>query len=160
MKELFLVRHAKSSWDDPSLSDFDRPLNDRGLYDAPLIANELKKRNIEPDCIISSPANRAKTTAKIIAKTLGVKDIDFKDSIYESSDFNLMMIIKELDDSIKSAMLVGHNPALTMLVNKLSSFTLDNLKTCGVVSLKLDSWQDLTPYQAKLNFYIYPKMFK
>jgi len=160
MKELFLVRHAKSSWDDPSLSDFDRPLNDRGLYDAPLIANELKKRSVKPDLLISSPANRAKTTAKIIAKTLGVKDIDFKDSIYESSDFNLMMIIKELDDNIKSAMIVGHNPALTMLVNKISSFSLDNLKTCGVVALTLDSWQDLSPYQAGLNFYIYPKMFR
>ncbi|RUM66095.1 MAG: histidine phosphatase family protein [Sulfurospirillum sp.] len=160
MRELFLVRHAKSSWDDPSLSDFDRPLNDRGLNDAKLIAKELKNRLVKPQIILSSPANRAKSTAIIVAQTLGVENIEFKESIYESSDFNLMMIIKELDESIKSAMIVGHNPALTMLVNKISSFSLDNLKTCGVVALTLDSWQDLSPYQAGLNFYIYPKMFR
>jgi len=160
MRELFLVRHAKSSWDDPTLSDFDRPLNKRGLNDASLIADELKNRWVKPQIILSSEAIRAKTTARIIAQALGVEHIEFKESIYESSDFNLMMIIKELDNSLKSAMIVGHNPALTMVVNKISSFSLDNLKTCGVVALKLDSWHDLPPYKADLDFYIYPKMFR
>jgi phosphohistidine phosphatase len=162
MKKLYLIRHAKSSWDDLSLSDFQRVLNKRGEGDAPLMAKALNDEGIKPELIISSPAIRAKTTAKIIANGIGYeKDIAFKDSIYESSDFNLMMVIKELDDALESVMIVGHNPALTDVINKISDFSLHNLPTCGMVALELENgWADLTPYKAKKIFYMYPKMFK
>jgi phosphohistidine phosphatase len=162
MKRLYLVRHAKSSWDDFGISDFDRGLNKRGEGDAPLMAKVLKKEGIIPSLIISSPANRAITTAKIIAEGLGYKkDIVIKDSIYESSDFNLMMIIKELDEDLESVMIVGHNPAMNDVINKISDLSIHNLPTCGVVALELSNgWSDLTPYRAKNIFYKYPKMFK
>ena len=161
MKKLYLIRHAKSSWDNP-VADFDRDLNKRGEFDAPLIGKELKKREINPDLIISSPALRAKKTALILAKEIGYNpsQILFKDSIYESSLYNLLMIIKELDISLESVMIVGHNPSMTELINKISKFSISNLPTCGVVALELDSWSEIEPYSAKEIFYIYPKMFK
>jgi phosphohistidine phosphatase len=162
MKKLYLVRHAKSSWDDLSVSDFDRGLNQRGENDAPLMADVLKKEGVDPSLIISSPANRAITTAKILAEGLGYKkDIDIKESIYESSDFNLMMIIKELDEKLDSVMIVGHNPAMNDVINKISDLSIHNLPTCSVVALELlEGWSSLDPYKAKNIFYKYPKMFK
>jgi phosphohistidine phosphatase len=157
------MRHAKSSWDDRSISDFERALNDRGKKDAPLIAKELKSRGVLPKVLISSPAKRAKLTSNIIADGIDYKseDIIYQDTLYESSEFNLIMSIKELDDSLDSVMIVGHNPSLTSVINKISSLNLLNLPTSGVVALAIkDSWASIVPYSAKEIFYIYPKMFK
>jgi phosphohistidine phosphatase len=160
MKRLYLVRHAKSSWDDPSLSDFDRPLNDRGNKDAPMIGEKLKEMDVRVDKIISSPANRAKTTAKILSDSLNA-DVEFVESIYESSDFNLLSLIRGLDEGLNSVMVVGHNPSMTSVINKIGDFTLLNLPTCGVVGLEIDGgWSKIEPYSAKKFLYIYPKMFK
>ena len=156
------MRHAKSSWDDFFLSDFDRPLNERGKIAAPLMAKILKEKSLMPDLFLSSPANRAKTTAKIIADGIGfgAENIHYHDSIYESSEFNLLMLIKGLDETVKHCMLVGHNPALTSIINKLSDLTLPNLPTAGVVSIQFDaSWADITPYSGKALFYEYPKKY-
>ncbi|WP_457598784.1 SixA phosphatase family protein, partial [Hydrogenimonas sp.] len=121
MKELFLFRHAKSSWDDPSLSDFDRPLNERGRRDAPLMGEHLKAMGIHLDLIVASPAKRAKKTAKIIAEKLGydIEKIIWQENIYEASPQTLLYIVCQLPEKAKRVMLVGHNPSLTLLANQL-----------------------------------------
>ncbi len=163
MKTLTLMRHAKSSWDDFSLSDFQRPLNARGEYAAPLMGEVLKRRGFLPKRLLSSPANRAKSTALIVADIIGfaTEDIAFIDSIYESSEFNLLTLIKSLDEDDSDIMIIGHNPALTAIINKLSHFALPNLPTAGVVSLSFKSaWADIKPYEGELLFYEYPKKYE
>jgi len=154
------MRHAKSSWDDFSISDFDRPLNKRGKLAAPLMGEVLKKKNVLPQLILSSPANRAQSTAKIIADTIGYssENIIYHDSMYESSELNLFMILRAIDPTVDSCMLVGHNPSLTTVINQLSDFRLDNLPTAAVVAFTFDgSWQDLAPNACEMLFYEYPK---
>ncbi len=157
------MRHAKSSWDDFSISDFDRPLNQRGLKAAPLMGKILQEKAFLPEIILSSSANRAKTTAEIVADSInyGADKIVYVDSIYESSEFNLLMLIKSLESDLKDVMIIGHNPALTAIINKLSSFTLHNLPTAGIVSLGfLTAWDEIKPYQGELLFYEYPKKYR
>jgi len=157
------MRHAKSSWDDFSLSDFDRPLNERGEKAAPLMGEILRQKDFLPQGIFSSPANRAKTTASIVAESIGygAKNVRFIESIYESSEFNLLALIKSLDETLSDIMIVGHNPAFTSVINRLSDFNLVNLPTAGIVSLSFDSaWADITPYAGELRFYEYPKKYK
>ncbi len=163
MKTLYIMRHAKSSWDDFSMSDFDRPLNNRGEHDAPLMANVLKQRHVLPDLILSSPANRAKTTATIIADAIGYgsENIHYQDSIYESSEMNIMMLVNALDESLQSCLLVGHNPALGGVINALSTFSLPNLPTAGIVALRFaGAWADVAPMCGEFLFYEYPKKQK
>ncbi len=161
MKKLYLVRHAKSAWDEPSLSDFERPLNRRGEGDAPLVATALARRGVKPDLMLSSPAVRTTQTAEILAAGIGYrKPIQFVSSLYESSDYNLMMIIRTLDPAHDSVMIIAHNPVLTMVINRISSFWIDNLPTCGVVGLSLESWDELSAYQAPCELYLTPKMLK
>jgi len=154
------MRHAKSSWDDFSISDFDRPLNARGEKAAPLMGEVLKQKNIKPDLLLSSPANRAKTTAKIIADITGYgsENITYQKSIYESSEMNIMMIVNAIDESVDSCMLVGHNPALTSVINALSRFSLDNLPTAGIVAITFEgAWKDIKPMSGAFVFFEYPK---
>lgn len=154
------MRHAKSSWDDFSISDFDRPLNKRGLKDAPLMGACLKEKKIKPSLILSSPAKRAKTTACSVAEVLGypLEKIVYKESIYESSLYNLIMIVKEMPKECDVLLLIGHNPALTALFNTLGTFTLDNLPTAGVVALGFDTaWHEIEAQKGSLLFYEYPK---
>jgi phosphohistidine phosphatase len=161
MKTLYLVRHAKSSWKFPNLDDFDRPLNKRGKRDAPVMGKFLKERKILPDIIISSPAARAKKTAKIIAKALSYPktDINFKKEIYEASAVGLLKIAAMINDKISSAMLFGHNPGMTYLANMLANVRIDNIPTCGVVCIELDipSWNKISEDCGKLIFFEYPK---
>ncbi len=163
MKTLYIMRHAKSSWDDFSISDFDRPLNRRGELSAPLMGEILKTKGVTPDLILSSPANRAQTTAKIVADIIGYgsDDISYQPSIYESSEMNIMMIINAIDEKVGSCLLVGHNPALTGVINALSTFSLDNLPTAGIVAFTFDSaWKDIKPFSGEMLFYEYPKKYQ
>jgi phosphohistidine phosphatase len=143
MKTLFLVRHAKSSRDDPMLADRERPLNDRGLRDAPRMAERLAERDVEPDLIVSSPAVRALTTAQLMAKKLDykVKDIVLDDRIYASSPKILLEVIHGLDDKLKCVMLFGHNPEMSELAHRLSKEITD-MATCAVAEFSFDikSW--------------------
>ena len=136
-KELLLVRHAKSSWDDPYLDDHDRPLNDRGLRNAPEMGKRLQKWSIRPDVWISSTALRAIITAEMIAEEIGFPQdqIQRSQDLYHASATELQEIISELDDRIRSAILFGHNPGMTSLVANLYGLPIDNLPTCGVVHL-------------------------
>ena len=127
MKTLFLVRHAKSSRDDPSLPDRDRPLDDRGMQDAPKMGKRLAKRDVKPDLLLSSPALRALTTAHLIAEEVGYKrkDIVVDDRLYASSADDLLAVIRALDKKLNRVMLFGHNPEFTDLAHRLSSEIID-----------------------------------
>jgi phosphohistidine phosphatase len=144
MKTLFLVRHAKSSWDDPALADKDRPLNDRGKRDAPKMGERLAKAGAKPDLILSSPAKRALTTAEIIARKLGYKrkNIVVDDRLYAVESEVLLEVIRRLDDGAECVMLFGHNPELTELAHRLSS-KISHMPTCAVAELTFDvkSWK-------------------
>ena len=161
MRELFLVRHAKSSWDDPGLSDFERPLNSRGKEDAPLMGEHLKELGIKPDLIISSPAKRAKKTAKILACKLGYPEdnIEWEESIYEASPQTLLYLVCNLPESAKRVMLIGHNPGFTTLANILGDITIENIPTAGVVGIAFDTakWSDACRMQGHTVVFEYPK---
>ena len=143
MKTLLLVRHAKSSWDDPSLPDKKRPLNDRGLRDAPKMGARLAKRHVKPDLVLSSPAVRALATAQIIATELDyrIKDIVVDERLYEAAPDDLLEIIRKLGDEGDCVMIFGHNPELSELARGLSD-TITEMRTCVVAELAFDieSW--------------------
>ena len=143
MRTLSLVRHAKSSRDEPALPDKDRPLNDRGKRDAPKIGKRLAKRGVAPDLILSSPAKRALKTAQIIAKKLDYKrgDIVVDERLYATGADDLLHVIRSLGGKPKSVMLFGHNPELTELAHRLSN-KITHLPTCAVAEFTFDekSW--------------------
>ena len=158
-KELLLVRHAKSSWDDPTISDHDRPLNERGYRNAPEMGRRLSDRGVSPDALISSTALRARTTARIIADSLGWPEerVVLDRALYHASATELQEYIGGLNDAHTSVMLFGHNPGMTSLVSHLFGLTIENLPTCGVVYLKFstESWAEASrsmPCEATLDF--------
>jgi phosphohistidine phosphatase len=161
MKTIYLVRHAKSSWKYPDLDDFERPLNTRGRKSAPFMGSILKKLKVSPDLILSSPANRAAMTARIIANKISypLEKICFSESIYEFSANALIDAIKDLDDAVNKAMLVGHNPALTELANYIADQPISNIPTSGVFCADLDipSWAKISDHCGKLRFFEFPK---
>ncbi len=160
-KTLFIVRHAKSSWDDTALDDKDRPLNERGKEEAPKIGKHLAGYAVKPDLITSSPAVRALKTAEKIAKELGFKksDVVVDEGIYTFNGGSLMDVVKGFDDKYRSVMMVGHNPAITSFANELSGVGIDNIPTCGVVLLEFDArkWKDIEKGSGKLLEFDYPK---
>ncbi|MFD2203626.1 SixA phosphatase family protein [Shivajiella indica] len=160
MKKLIFMRHAKSSWDDPYLNDHKRPLADRGLRDAPRMANRLKKRDINVDAIISSDAERAKTTALIIAEALHFnKDkIKFTENLYMASANSILSEIKKTKNSVDTLLVFGHNPGFNDIIDKLGG-EIDNLPTAGQFGFKIDikDWEEIGPKKAKVWFFDYPK---
>jgi phosphohistidine phosphatase len=161
MKRLTLVRHAKSSWKDPELADFDRPLGKRGKLDAPLMGERLAGRGRRPELIISSPAKRARKTAKLIARELELRDdrLILVTEIYEAEPEILLKIVHGLDDRWEHVLLIGHNPGLTELGNLLADCGIENIPTCGALCLDFDTedWKSLGPKSGTLVFYDYPK---
>ena len=156
-KILYLVRHAKSSWSNANLADFDRPLNNRGLRDAPEMGNRIKTRNTLPEIIACSPAKRATQTLEHL--DLGIEHVVFEERIYGSSIGALLDVIHSLDDHLGSAMLIGHNPAMSLLAGWLSGVHIDNMPTCAVATIELDTghWKDAGTCPAKLLDFDYPK---
>jgi phosphohistidine phosphatase len=163
MKTLILVRHAKSSWKDSSIRDIKRPLNKRGLRDAPFMGNLLKGTGIIVSRFISSPANRALTTAKFFAAAYGLheRDIMIKDLIYHESGRSIMSFIASLDDNLETVALFGHNPDITSMASMLTNEYFSNVPTCGLVCIDFntDSWQNTGESLGKLRFFKYPKMY-
>lgn len=161
MKTLYLVRHAKSSWKQPELSDFERPLNKRGKRDAPAMGRFLLKKGVIPDIIISSPAVRALLTTKIISDILSYPEnrVVYSDPIYEAGIVSLYKVISELGDKYTSAMMVGHNPGMTYFANSLANTRIDNIPTCGIFCAELDitSWDEISENCGSLGFFEYPK---
>ena len=159
MKMLYIIRHAKSSWKDTSLDDFDRPLNKRGKLNAPLMGKRLKKKGILPDIMLSSSSLRTKLTAQIIAKKLKYsKDIIFKKEMYESSSVVLHKILTQVDDTNQSVFIFAHNSGLNMLAQEYVHLE-DNIPTCGIVEIEFDcdKWIDISEVNAKLISFDYPK---
>jgi phosphohistidine phosphatase len=157
MKTLFLVRHAKSSRDDPSLPDRDRPLDERGKQEAPMMGKRLAKRKVKPDLLVSSPALRALTTAQLIAEEIGYKrkDIVADDRLYGSSPDELLAIIRALDKKLDRVMLVGHNPEFSELAHRLSS-KIAEMPTSAVAEFSFDTkaWSEVAevePVNAELD---------
>ena len=146
MKSLFLVRHAKSSKDDPTSADRDRPLADRGRKEAPEMGRRLAKRHVKPDLLVSSPALRALTTAQLIADEIGYarKDITVDERMYASSADALLAVIRALDKKLDRVMLFGHNPEFTELAHRLSGEIVD-MPTCAVAEFRFDTkkWSDI-----------------
>ena len=161
MKTLFLVRHAKSSWDDPGLDDKERPLNKRGKADAPKMGKHIAGYSVRPEMIISSPAVRARKTARQIAAKLDFKksDVEINEDLYTFDSSGIMDVIRDLSDSRSSIMLVGHNPAITRLVNELSGSNIANIPTCGVALLrfKVKTWSSIKRGTGELVSFDYPK---
>ncbi len=164
MKKLYLLRHSKSSWENPNLDDFDRPLNKRGKRDAPFMGSLLRKFDIKPDLIISSPAKRAYTTAKEITKEINYpqKKIIKNEDIYLASAGELLRIINELPDDADSVMLVGHNPGLTQICNLLCNANIVNIPTSGFTEIHfpVSSWKEIVPDSGKLIVFEYPKKYR
>lgn len=165
MKELILVRHAKSDWGNESLKDIDRHLNERGYEDAYLLSNWYQKNHAMPDTIISSTATRALNTALIFARALDFNMANFvlEKDIYESKVATLLSVIKNQNNTQKTIMLFGHNPGITDFFNELSKDVyLDNIPTCGIVSFgfNTNSWKEISAENSKLNYQQFPKEYK
>jgi phosphohistidine phosphatase len=163
MKTLYIIRHAKSSWDDLAIDDFDRPLNDRGKRDAPRMGKRLKEKKVTPDLMITSPANRAFSTCTYMAEILKypVQNIRREENLYHANSAQILRVIKALPDRNNIVFIFGHNPGLTDFVNEFRddrSF-FDNIPTCGVAAFRcnVESWKDVTLECGTLIFYDYPK---
>ena len=165
MRKLTLIRHAKSSWEDISLSDHDRPLNKRGKRDAPFMAQLMASRGWRPDRLISSTAVRARTTAFEFAEALNIAegDVLLREQIYEASSASLINLIAGLDNQWSEVALFGHNPTFTMVANLFyRNDFLDNLPTCGIVEIEapaVTDWTDMSPDNAQVVAVHYPKQY-
>lgn len=159
MKILYILRHAKSSWDDNSLSDFERPLNERGFKTAPLMGEVMKKNSFVPEIIVCSTAKRAEQTARLIKESAKFEAaVKFEDAIYEASPMTLLRIVSEIGDEFKSALIVGHNPGFENLVRVLTG-KLEPMPTAAlaVIDLKIESWNETNADGGNLREVIRPK---
>lgn len=161
MKELILVRHAKSSWKDPTLRDHDRPLNKRGKRDAPEMGERLARSGRDPDLMVSSSAVRALDTARAIAGKLGYpcERIAASERLFHAGVAELLQVIQGVDDSVDSLMLFGHNPGLTDLANHIGPREILNMPTCAVLHLRFqaDIWSTVGDVPGDEVRYDYPK---
>ncbi len=163
MKKLYLIRHAKSSWEDHILSDHDRPLSNRGRKDAPIVGDVLKSKNVTPDLILSSTARRALKTAKIFSTILNypIESIVTDSTIYEATTQNLLDVLSKVDDNNTTLFMFGHNPAFTVLANLLGDKFIDNMPTCAVAEfeLSINLWKEVRAECGKLVSFEYPKKY-
>ncbi len=160
MKKIILIRHGKSGWDSPWLSDHDRPLAERGIIDVPQMARKLQEKGIMPDLIVSSTALRAADTARLTAAVFGYPEsaIVVEKSLYHASPEQLLEVIRSQSEAIQTLVLVGHNPGLTELIQELGC-RLDNLPTAGqyVCTLSDTLWANFTPEKMSTEWIDYPK---
>ncbi|MBK6382767.1 MAG: histidine phosphatase family protein [Chitinophagaceae bacterium] len=161
MKTLILVRHAKSDWGNPGLDDFDRPLNERGKKDAPVMAQRLRDKKVKIDAFIASPAKRAAKTAKFFAEAYNKKkdDIEFKEKLYLAEPTTFFSIIATANDKHDSLAIFSHNYGITDFANMLTPTRIDNIPTAGVFAVKADceKWADFKAAQKEFWFFDYPK---
>lgn len=163
MRTLFLIRHAKSSWSFPGLSDFDRPLNERGEQAAPMMAGILAKSGAIPQLLVTSPAKRAYTTACYFADQFGISHSEIVQelSIYESSTNTLLRLIQQLPSTATTVCMFGHNPTFTDFVNHFSKRFIDNIPTCGMVKLECSApdWSGLSPENTQVVDIFFPREY-
>ncbi|RYY86525.1 MAG: histidine phosphatase family protein [Chitinophagaceae bacterium] len=161
MKTLLLVRHAKSSWDDITMKDFDRPLNERGKKDAPEMAERVKEHGIKITHFVASPAKRAKRTARFFAEAFGFakEDIKLVDALYDPSVQAFVDAVAALPDEQDTVAIFSHNPTITEYVNSLTNVRVDDMPTCGVFAVGMDekSWSAFASADKQFLFFDYPK---
>ncbi len=146
-KILLVIRHAKSSWDISTLNDFDRPLNERGKKEAPMMAKRLIDKKIKVDAFVSSPAKRAKKTSELFCEAYGNKpgEVVFVSMLYHAAVEDFYEVVKNLEDSRRTVAIFSHNPGITAFVNTLTeTVQIDNIPTCGIFAIKVKSnkWAD------------------
>jgi len=162
MKTIYLLRHAKSSWRDPTLEDEYRPLNNRGMRDAPMMGDRFKALGESLDHIVSSPARRARQTADLFAKACGFpRDNIIEDAaLYFTGMDSIAALIAGQDDRLQALMLVFHNPDITRLANSIDAANrISNVPTCGLVKLTSDieNWRDWSAANTRFVYFDYPK---
>ncbi|MGE5943854.1 MAG: SixA phosphatase family protein [Flavobacteriales bacterium] len=161
MKKLIVVRHAKSSWENDAI-DHKRLLASRGFEDAKIVSDALKQVDLNIDCILSSDAYRAKTTAELFVANLNldINLLKFNHELYDFSGEKLLKTIKSTSNSCSQLMIFGHNHAITFFVNKFGDKYIDNVPTCGVVIIEFDinDWNDLK--KGNTTATLFPRDFK
>ena len=161
-KTLLIIRHAKSSWDIGTITDFERPLNERGKKDAPEMASRLKKRNIKVDVFVSSPAKRAKKTAELFCTTFHhpADSIQLISKLYHAGETVFFEVVASLDNSANTVAIFSHNPGITEFANLLTDKTrIDNMPTCSIFAVKVftNNWADFTKAKKEFLFFDFPK---
>ncbi len=161
MKKIYFIRHAKSSWKDETIDDFERPLNSRGKRDVAFMGKRLKMFEVKPDIIYTSPAVRAQKTTKELVKEMDYdkKKIKTIDTLFESSYEHYMELIHATDDQYASIFIIAHNPTITEVGERLSGAILSNIPTCAIVciSFEVESFKDISEESGHILFFDYPK---
>jgi phosphohistidine phosphatase len=162
MKTLLLLRHAKSSWKDSNVKDFDRPLNQRGLKAAPAVGRLMRKRKLEPNLVLSSPAERARQTVQLVLESARLKtELRYDERIYEATGASLFEIVAQIDDDANIAMLVGHNPGLEELLATLTG-EAGTLPTAALacIELEIEKWGKVKAAAGRLKWLVKSKELK
>ena len=159
MKNLFLLRHAKSSWGNAALADFDRPLSKRGISNAILLSEHIQKHNISFDLVLSSPSERTQSTLDLVLSSLDhFPTTTLKESIYHASPFSLTQLIKEQDDAINNLLIIGHNPGLHILTEQLTNQSIVKFPACAFAKItNFNHWKDIDTGILNLESLITPK---
>ncbi len=164
MKKIYIIRHAKSSWSINDVSDFERPLNERGVKDAPDMAKRLFTKKIGIDGFVSSTAKRALATATFFATTYKQNEnsIIKRDELYHAEMETFYTVIKSLDNNLNSIALFSHNPGITDFVTSLTTTRIDNMPTCGIFAIEstIANWKDFSSKNNSFLFFDYPKNLK
>ena len=159
MRTLYLLRHAKSSWKDLTLPDFDRPLKDRGRKAAKRIGKRLASEKLNDPLVICSPAVRTRQTAEIVLKHAKVRtDVRYEERIYEASLRDLVNVVSEIPDDKQVVILIGHNPGFEELLAYLTGEGR-RMPTCalGKITFNVESWKDIKEDQGTLDWFVTPR---
>ena len=159
MKTLYLMRHAKSSWKEPELSDFDRPLNGRGREDAPLVGRYIRKKKIRPELLLCSTAERARQTAALVSQSAGLAtETRYDERIYEADAARLLEVVSQIEEAAGIVLLVGHNPGLELLLESLTGET-HRMPTAALacVALDVEKWGKVRERAGRLEWLLGPK---
>ena len=157
MRTLYLLRHAKSSWKDASLRDFDRPLNGRGREAAEVVGKRLAAEKLKTPLVICSPAVRTRETARIVLESAKLKaEVEFEERIYEASLRDLLQVVSEVPEEVEVTIMIGHNPGFEELLSYLTGESR-HMPTCALAKIELDDWTDVRPGKGKLEWFITPK---
>lgn len=162
MKNLIIVRHCKSSWKDPSLSDFDRPLNKRGNIDGELMSNYLREKEKKIDKLILSTSIRTRLTSKYFIEKIHFNSISYLDELYHASYSEIIKIISKIENNFNNIMVIGHNPGLTELINHFTDMRIYNIPTTGIIKVefKEDKWSKISENKGKIVYKKFPKELK
>lgn len=162
MKTLIIIRHSKSSWKDHSLSDFDRPLNKRGIKDAKKMSFELSEKIKKVDLLLSSSSKRTTQTSNYFLDSMNIRSNIFSENLYHSSSSLIFDCILKINNKYNKTIIVGHNPGLTNIINKLTNLKLDNLPTSGIVIIvfDVDNWKNINYKSGLIEWIKFPKDLK